>query len=198
MTYRWRIAGWAMACTLGGSALRGDPINLVTNGDFETGDFAGWAATKPAFTTVVCGNSTYPAFSGNCAALFAGDSNAQFVDLSQILPTTPGVSYTLSFWVDFEQPGGLLQAAFATDSSPGPSAGNCDIDIQNPTQGYVPESCTITADASEGQLIFNQGTSGNYILLDDVSVVATPEPSTFPVLRDFSSSQPQFGVVAGV
>jgi hypothetical protein len=178
-----------IACAIGfmlPTLLPADPLNLVTNGDFETGDFTGWDATKPQYTTVVCGDSTYPAYSGNCAALWSGDTDpfAQFVDLFQLLPVTPGVSYVLNFWVDFEQSGGLFEAALGTDGSLPPSPGDCYIFLQTPTQGYVNETCSITATSSLADVFFNQGSAGNYILLDDISVtaVATPEPNTVGAL----------------
>jgi hypothetical protein len=178
-----------IACAIGfmlPPLLPGNPVNLVTNGDFETGDFTGWDATEPQNTSVVCGNLTYPAYSGSCAALWSGNSgpSVQFVDLIQLLPVSPGVSYVLDFRVDFEQPGGLFEASLGTDGNLPPSPGDCYIFLQSPTQGYVNETCSITASSSLAELAFNQGTSGSYILLDDVSVaaVAAPEPSTMGVL----------------
>src|SRR5581483_4154240 len=78
-----------------------------------------------------------------------------------MLPVTPGISYTLKFWVDFEQPGGLFEAALGTDSGLGPSPGDCYIFIQSPTQGYVNATCSITAASSLANVFFNQGSSGS-------------------------------------
>jgi hypothetical protein len=134
----------------------------------------------------VCSNPIYQTYSGDCAALWSGDSDpfVQFIDLTQLLPVTPGVSYVLNFWVDFEQPGGLFEASLSTDGSLPPSPGDCYIFIQSPTQGYVNETCSITATTSLADLDFNQGTSGSYVLLDDVSVAAaaTPEPTMIGAL----------------
>jgi uncharacterized repeat protein (TIGR03803 family) len=75
---------------------------MVFNGGFETGDFAGWTVGGDTTYTYVSDEGIYetPPRSGNYAAslsiMYAGDS----VGLSQTLSTTPGASYLLSFWVE--------------------------------------------------------------------------------------------------
>src|ERR1700722_3894336 len=66
--------------------------NLVTNGDFETGDLTGWTVSAGAFI----GTTNVGALDGTTSA-FLGDSTGTPGTLSQLVATTPGTIYTISF-----------------------------------------------------------------------------------------------------
>src|SRR6266850_1642695 len=85
-----RMAG--VLCLLYVPAVIG--ANLVTNGGFETTDFTGWFVTGSG-ATVQCGNGSYPAHTGSCAADFGAFS----AGLSQTIATIPGAFYSLDFWL---------------------------------------------------------------------------------------------------
>src|SRR5262249_4146707 len=86
-----RIFGLTCAVLIG-VATSASAANLVTNGDFETGDLTGWTnggwtAGNGPLGTVMANDGTFAAFNG-CT---------DFCDLSQTLTTQPGQFYFLSF-----------------------------------------------------------------------------------------------------
>ena len=64
------------------------PANLITNGDFATGDFTGWNVTHASSGS----NLTV----ANGAAVFAA-SGSRFDSISQSFATTTGTFYSLTF-----------------------------------------------------------------------------------------------------
>jgi hypothetical protein len=68
----------------------------VQNGGFETGDFTAWSLSGDPKNIGVDANTFY-VHSGQFGAQF-GSYNATY--LSQTIPTSPGTSYVLSFWLD--------------------------------------------------------------------------------------------------
>ncbi len=70
---------------------------LAQNGGFETGDFSSWIEAGSFSTASVTTNST-DTHSGSYGAHLS--SAGMLAYLSQIVPTTPGQTYRLSFWLD--------------------------------------------------------------------------------------------------
>jgi len=80
-------------CAMGSTCISGTCVPIVTNGDFETGSFAGWATTG-CLTSVASGGGAQHGthyVSGGCTSN-PGDSYQQTISLNV------GQMYTLSAW----------------------------------------------------------------------------------------------------
>ncbi len=76
---------------------RADPINLLTNGGFETGDFTGWAINlRNQADATYYGVSHGSAHSGSWGAWFGPKQD--MIYMSQTVPTAPGHSDLLAAW----------------------------------------------------------------------------------------------------
>lgn len=68
--------------------------NLITNGNFQTGDFTGWTVTNPGGLSILVSSGPVP--DPTDGTFFLGASG--FGAISQSFTTTPGAFYTLSFF----------------------------------------------------------------------------------------------------
>jgi hypothetical protein len=86
-----RVAAFVVACALIAASVTKASADLIVNGGFETGNLTGWSCSAS-----LCQVDTLFVHSGTYD--FNGYANGQIGDLSQIIATTPGVTYDLSFW----------------------------------------------------------------------------------------------------
>lgn len=148
--------------------------NLVTNGDFETGGFSGFTVNSPSHLTSVGFDMPH---SGDYAAGFGSFAGEE--SISQMLTTTAGQSYNVSFWASNATSDGTNSLRFVFGG-----------------QTYSPTNLT----DSYAQFMFSGIASGNSTLLeifgensadrthvDDISVTTAgtstvPEPSSLALL----------------
>lgn len=159
--------------------------NRVTNCGFETGDFTSW--TIGGNTLNPGGNyygvDAFDAHSGNYGAYMSQDyldGGTTPVTLSQTLTTTTGLVYDVSFWLeqDTAPTPGYTHAFSAswggtTDFSLMPTVAS-----PGAVGSFVEYSFLVTATGPSTILKFSFENDDQYWSFDDVSVTATPEPST--------------------
>jgi hypothetical protein len=86
----------AMVSLLGLGITQSARANLVTNGDFETGDFTGWTVTPAASGSLLFVEHGFGP--DTTFGAFFGATDHQFDTISQSFATTPGARYNLSFF----------------------------------------------------------------------------------------------------
>jgi hypothetical protein len=132
--------------------------NLLTNPGFETGDFTGWTLSG---NTGFTGVSTGTAHSGTFAAFLGAVGSLDF--LSQTVPTTPGQSYAISFW--------LLSDGGTPNEFDVEFGGVTLFDQHNiPQQGYTLHTVVGTATAATTVVAFSSRDDPGFLWLDDTTV----------------------------
>ena len=182
---RWTMMWWTvvgvLALTLAlGSAGPVRAVNLVTNGDFETGDFTGWTLSgNTSFTLVDCGTIAVSPHTGECAAALGaiGSDNS----LSQTIPTVPGGTYLLSFW---ETSDGFTPNVFQANWGGSPVLGPV---VDDAAHDYIHYTYTLVASMVSTTVEFLSRNDLGFLGLDDVSIEdqgvnAVPEPASLTLL----------------
>lgn len=162
--------------TLHTPALGGN--NLVTNGNFETGNFLGWSVPPNIFLPDPNAQGFWVAGGGGSEGEhFAALSSTNLRFITQILPTTAGQDYVLTFWM--RRPDnfpGTFQVRF--EGQVVLSTGAPLPDGLNWFQFTVPLHANINGSFIE----FGQHAFPAYYGLDDIRVVPIPSPSAAPLL----------------
>jgi subtilase family serine protease len=160
-------------------------VGIIQNGGFETGDFSDWTLAGDAntgsyiydavvTTNAPLGDGSGPNFihSGSYGA-FLGDTNLAF--LSQTIPTTPGQSYTLSFWLVNPQSGAGQQ--FLVNWNTNSASTNQIYLVNNPgTLAWKKVTFVVKATDTNATLQFGAENPPDGFGLDDVSLVAISPP----------------------
>jgi hypothetical protein len=150
--------------------------NLITNGDFETGDFTGWTVTHADNgSNIFVANGPGP---DTTFGAFFGATVALFDVISQHLTTIPGHFYTLTFFYQ----------VLPTDLPPDNGfrvffGGEPVFDNSNANPGFGMFTFNVEAIRDSTILEFDGFNTRSFDFLDNVSVTAVPDAgSTFSLL----------------
>jgi hypothetical protein len=155
-----------IVAVLASAALSARAQNLVMNPGFETGDFTNWTLSGD---TSFCSVSTIMPHSGNFAARLGPSGSDGFLD--QTITTVVGQAYAVDFW--------LAVDSFTPNDFSASFAGNTFYSVVNDAgHPYIDISATITATSTSSLLHFAFFDPPAYWNLDDITVVAVPEPGT--------------------
>ncbi|MEM6331260.1 MAG: DUF642 domain-containing protein [Planctomycetota bacterium] len=170
----------------------------ISNGSFELAQQSG--PTRVSTTQIVDWVDDGAGFNlleqgPNGVSFVGAQDGTQFVSfghngqtgstLSQVFATDAGVVYTVSFWTRAIQVGNpadpqVLEATVSSGQFKGQSTlGTLQADVQS-TDAWVQSTFTFAATGATATLAFSDivGGSPDNIALDNVSVVAVPEPAT--------------------
>jgi hypothetical protein len=163
--------------------------NLVVNGSFEnflaswTLQGSGWGNSSPARTGLRAAGT------GCTGAACLNPSTGAII--YQEIATTPGARYTLSFWyrTNFAADNPMeLQAHVssgpATGGGAGTCSGSCVFQTQTPVSSYTNATYTFFASSASTRITFLGRNDPSGLQMDDVSVVAAPEP--IPTLSEWT------------
>jgi hypothetical protein len=152
--------------------------NLIDNGGFETGDFTGWTTGANSFPQYIV---TSPVHSGTYAAQIAGYQSDPDTLSQTITDTTLGQTYDLSFfryqYVNADDPY-PISLSVSWDGTTIFSETNPASSSWNLYQGFTFQVVGTGLDT----LVFTSVNDPAYTYLDDVSLTATPLPSTWTML----------------
>jgi hypothetical protein len=163
------------------------PANLVQNGGFETGMFSPeWTLTPGGPFDQVCmagnpiGATTCIVHSGQFAMSFGLNGGAD--SLTQNIPTVPGRTYTLSFFLANNNPLDQSTTTFAVLWN-----GNSVYSLPSPqpTFPFRQVFITVTATTTSTPLTFAAQQDPSQWFLDDVSLQQNP-PAAVPTLMQWA------------
>jgi len=179
------------ALTLAGLlAAAASPIhaqNVLQNGSFETGDFAGWNVNSPDSSLLVDSAAgpygIYSAQSDDGGRYYALFPSSTISSLDQAFSTTAGSLYEINFYVNDNFGGSALQVSASGATLVSAGVGGSTLlnfttanDSTLVGQGWQNFDFWVQANGSSVDLTFF-GSTSSFMGVDKVSVV--PEPSTF-------------------
>jgi hypothetical protein len=175
---KFPLAGAALALALAFGATGAQAAtNLLTNGDFETGDATGWTVTGVDVGVVGSGFDGMNAESGNY--FMALGTVGVPGTISQTVSDTAGQALVLNYYY---MSSGNAPSSFAADWDGVQIAGSAVSDA--PASGYVDYQFNVTATGSD-TLTFLERDDPAFDALDNVSLTPTaavPEPATWAML----------------
>ncbi len=149
-------------------------INLITNGDFETGDFTGWG-TEAASMGSEFGVVMQP-HTGVYSARFSG-ATTEYDSFFQSVTTIPGEQYLLEYWIqNFGAGNDSLQIMISGGST------FTETPVSAPLEDWQMRSFEFTAFDVTTEFRFNGYDTISSFLIDDISVTLVPAPGAAALL----------------
>lgn len=184
-----RLAIFAFVFALAGLGSQARAQNLIQNPGFEAGA-ASWTSSGVATGGSLPRSGALAAQNG-CSAAGCTDPNTGS-RIFQEVPTTPGVTYTLSFWYAGGGAGpdrevqAFISNGAATGGAFGTCTGSCVFQTQALTTTYAQATATFTATSALTRLTFTGRNAPSTTYIDDVSIVAAAAPSAVPTLSEWA------------
>jgi hypothetical protein len=157
-----------------------NPLNVVVNCGFETGNLSGWTLLGD---TNGGGVDAFDAHSGNFGAFLAGfgspaAGNTNYSDLRQILTTNIGQVYSLRYYTAYV-PSATVRPdnTFFAEIGGNKIASSVQSNVAS-APWTLDGSFLFTATSSQTQLDFFAEDANFFFSLDDVSVTPLPEPAS--------------------
>ena len=150
--------------------------NLVGNGNFETGTFSNWTVGGNSGLTP-SGQQIDIETNGQGGSTYAAKIGSMGADgtLSQTITTTPGQTYTLSFWLQNEASGTQDNDFKAIWN------GQTLLSLTNAAHsGYTQHTYTVTATGSTSTLEFSAANVPSQWDLDNISLTPAGSTTTSP------------------
>jgi endoglucanase len=138
----------------------GSAQELLTNGDFETGDTTGW--TGNAANVVTEGGNSYNSANVETAG------NPWDVNLSQVLALTQGTTYRLTFdaWSDQMR---TMVAGIGLNEAPYTNSTQT-VNLVNGSQNYE-LNFVANFDSANSRVLFDMGADTGFVGIDNVSLI---------------------------
>ena len=146
--------------------------NLITNGDFETGNFTGWTVTHAFSGSLIFVDHGFGP--DTTFGAFFGAVGTDFDSISQTFATIPGASYTLSFFYQINNTESQANNYFNVLWN-GLSIGGGLFPQSDVNPGYGTFTFTEQATGTSTTLEFDGRNLPSTDFLDDVSVQRVPQ-----------------------
>ena len=162
---------------------------LVSNGDFETQNFTGWTQSGDSSTNFVT-DFTTPAHGGSWSALLGPDGTNGLGNLSQTLATINHQAYTVQFdlvsLAGYPGNQSAFLASFGAKSLIGVTNQPAPVNVLDgddlASTDWAHYSFVAVATSKNTDLTFSFSNQTAYFGLDNVSVVAVPEPDEYVLI----------------
>lgn len=161
---------------------------LVQNGGFEAGSFSGWTQSGNTQGTGVTTLKSYVE-AGTYGAELGPSKTLGY--LAQTLPTVPGQTYVLSFWLDNPKTGTPNQFNASWNGTMVYNQTNL------PALGWTNLQFTVKATSASTVLQFGFRNDPAYLGLDTVSVTPVTAPSLQAFVKAATTAQFTLNTVAG-